>query len=77
MGAAAGSVTLTSSDLPVAAPLDPDRLLTAEEAAAILRVTPRWVSDRGRDGRLRSVPLGRNRRYRRGTILAFIEKVET
>jgi excisionase family DNA binding protein len=57
--------------------LDPDALLTAAEAAALLRVSERWVTDAGREGRLPSVPLGRNRRYRRSTILAFIERQET
>ena len=66
------------TDRPTAAPisLDPDALLTAEEVAAILRVTPRWVADAGRSGRLPSVRLGRFRLYRRAAIVEWIERLE-
>jgi excisionase family DNA binding protein len=57
--------------------LDPDRLLDAAEVAVLLNTTPRWVSDAGRDGRLPSIKLGRVRRFRRETILAHVEGLET
>jgi excisionase family DNA binding protein len=57
--------------------LDPDELLTAAEVAVWLRVTKRWVEDRGREGKLPSVPLGRKRHYRRGAIAAYLRKIES
>jgi hypothetical protein len=56
---------------------DPDELLTAAEVAVWLRVTKRWVEDRGREGTLPSVPLGRKRHYRRGTIAAYLRRIES
>jgi excisionase family DNA binding protein len=56
---------------------DPDQLMTAAEVAILLRVSQRWVEDAGRDGRLPSVPLGRNRRYRRATIVSYLSRLES
>lgn len=53
-----------------------DRLLDAGEAAAILSVPVSWVREATRDGRLPCVELGRYRRYRRATLLAWIERQE-
>jgi excisionase family DNA binding protein len=70
-------VDFDKADLPAALATDPDQLLTAAEVAVVLRVSERWVQDSGRSGRLPSVPLGRNRRYRRGTVLEYVARSET
>jgi excisionase family DNA binding protein len=53
-----------------------DRLLTAAEVAELLNVKPSWVRAATRDGRLPCITLGRYRRYRRETMLAWVEKQE-
>jgi excisionase family DNA binding protein len=55
---------------------DPEALLTAREAAEILAMTERWVRDAAREGRLPHVPLGKFTRFRRGSLLAWIEAQE-
>jgi excisionase family DNA binding protein len=70
-------VDFDKADLPAALATDPDQLLIAAEVAVVLRVSERWVQDAGRDGRLPSIPLGRNRRYRRETILEYARRLET
>jgi excisionase family DNA binding protein len=52
------------------------RLLTAEEVAALLSVTPAWVYEQSRAGRIPTVTLGRYRRYRREAIDLWIEELE-
>jgi excisionase family DNA binding protein len=53
-----------------------DRLLTAEEVAAFMRVTRSWVyAETRRDG-LPHVRLGRYVRYRRSAIERWMEGVE-
>jgi excisionase family DNA binding protein len=52
------------------------RLLTAEEVAEILGVTPAWVYEQSRAGRIPTVTLGRYRRYRREAITAWLEQLE-
>ena len=53
-----------------------DDLLTADEVAALLRVTTGWVYTETRAGRIPHVPLGRYRRYRRATILRWLTVLE-
>lgn len=53
-----------------------DRLLTAAEVAELLAVPERWVRDASREGRIPHVPLGRYVRFRRETVLAWIEDQE-
>jgi excisionase family DNA binding protein len=53
-----------------------DDLLTAEQVAALLRMTTGWVYAETRAGRIPHVPLGRYRRYRRGTILRWLAGLE-
>lgn len=55
---------------------DPDALLTAAEVAELLRVTPDYVYALSRRGVLPTVRLGRARRYRRESVLAWIAEVE-
>jgi excisionase family DNA binding protein len=54
-----------------------DRLLDAAEAAELLNVKVSWIREATRDGRLPAVMLGRYRRYRRDSLLAWIEKQES
>jgi len=55
---------------------DPDPLLTADEVAALMRVTRAWVyAETRRDG-LPHLRLGRYVRYRRSAIEAWMVTVE-
>lgn len=51
----------------------PDRLLTADEVAAMLHVTKSWVYDQTRRDRMPHVRLGR---YRRAAVDRWIEDLE-
>lgn len=51
-------------------------LLTAEEVAALLRVTPAWVYAQTRRHRIPHLRLGRYVRYRRDALLEWMEGVE-
>lgn len=53
-------------------PADPDRLMTTEEAAALLRISPATLTRLGSDGP-RAIRIGRRRLYRRETVLAWAE----
>jgi excisionase family DNA binding protein len=53
-----------------------DPLLTADEVAALLRVTKAWVYVETRAKRIPHVPLGRYVRYRRSAVLAWIAALE-
>jgi excisionase family DNA binding protein len=55
---------------------DPDALLTAEQVARILGVTPGWVYAQSRHGLIPTVTLGRYRRYRREAIDAWLRGLE-
>ena len=57
-------------------PKGDDDLLTAEEVAALLRMTTGWVYTETRAGRIPHVPLGRYRRYRRATIMRWLAGLE-
>jgi excisionase family DNA binding protein len=56
--------------------LPADRLMTAEEVAALLAVPERWVREHTRSGLLPYVPLDRYRRYRRDAVLAWVHDQE-
>jgi excisionase family DNA binding protein len=53
-----------------------DRLLTAEEVAAVLHVTKGWVYEQTRRHRMPHVRLGRYVRYRRSAVDRWIEQLE-
>jgi excisionase family DNA binding protein len=55
---------------------DDDVVLVASEVAELLRMTPAWVYAETRANRLPHVRLGRYVRYRRATILAWLEAEE-
>ena len=58
-------------------PLQPDDvLLTAEEVAALLRVTPAWVYAQTRRRRIPHVRLGRYVRYRRDALAEWMQGLE-
>jgi excisionase family DNA binding protein len=52
-------------------------LLTAEEVAAWLRVTPAWVYAETRGGRIPHLRLGRYVRYRREALELWMEQIES
>ena len=54
-----------------------DKLLTAEEVAAMLAVKPTYVYELSRRGEIPTVTLGRYRRYRVEAIQEWIEQRET
>lgn len=75
-------------ELPTAAPpaafisetdayLVPDRLLRAQEVAELLNVPIGWVREHTRAGNLPCVPLGRYVRYRRSSVLAWLDEQES
>jgi excisionase family DNA binding protein len=53
-----------------------DDLLTADEVAALLRMTSAWVYSETRRNRIPHLRLGRYVRYRRSTIVAWMGKLE-
>jgi len=53
-----------------------DRLLTAEEIADRLGVTPQWVWAQARAGRMPHVRLGRYRRFRESAVEAWLDELE-
>src|SRR5271165_5593254 len=52
-------------------------LLTAEEVASLLRMTPAWVYAQTRRRRIPHLRLGRYVRYRREALDEWIEQVES
>jgi excisionase family DNA binding protein len=52
-------------------------LLTAEEVASLLRVTPAWVYAQTRRKRIPHLRLGRYVRYRREALDAWMTEVES
>src|ERR1700737_4071216 len=54
-----------------------DRLLTAEEIAEQLGVTPQWVWAQARAGLIPHVRLGRYRRFRESAVEAWLCELET
>ena len=53
-----------------------DELLTADEVAAILRVTRAWVYSETRRGAMPHVRLGRYVRYRRDALETWVREIE-
>jgi excisionase family DNA binding protein len=53
-----------------------DRLLTADEVATFLRVTPAWVYSETRHHRIPHLRLGRYVRFRQSALDAWMEEVE-
>lgn len=51
-------------------------LLTADEVAALLRMTPAWVYSETRRNRIPHLRLGRYFRYRRSAIEAWMRELE-
>jgi excisionase family DNA binding protein len=51
-------------------------LLTAEEVATLLRVTPAWVYSETRRHRIPHIRLGRYVRYRRDALAAWMDQLE-
>lgn len=51
-------------------------VLTAEEVANLLRVTPAWVYAESRRHRIPHIRLGRYVRFRREALLRWIEQME-
>jgi excisionase family DNA binding protein len=52
------------------------KLLTADDVADLLGVTAGWVYEQSRAGRIPTVTLGRYRRYRLESVLAWVEQLE-
>jgi excisionase family DNA binding protein len=52
-------------------------LWTAQEVAELLGVSHEYVWQLSREGRIPTVCLGRTRRYRRESILAWLEQIES
>ena len=53
-----------------------DPLMTAHEIAELLNVKVSWVRSATREGKIPTVPLGRWPRYRRASVLAWVEQLE-
>ena len=51
-------------------------LLTAEQVAAMIGMTPQWVYAQSRSGQIPTVSLGRYRRYRREAIEQWLRQLE-
>jgi len=56
--------------------ISPDDVLTAEEVAAMLRMTLAWVYSETRQNRIPHMRFGRRFRYRRSTIMAWLAALE-
>ncbi len=56
--------------------ISPDDVLTAEDVAAILRMTLAWVYSETRQNRIPHMRFGRRFRYRRSTIMAWLAALE-
>lgn len=55
---------------------DRDDLLTADDVAALLRVTPAWVYAETRRRRIPHIRLGRYVRFRRSALEGWMEEME-
>jgi hypothetical protein len=54
-----------------------DEVLDAEEVAAIVKHTPRWIRESSAQAGLVGFRVGRYRRWRRSDVLDWIEKQAT
>jgi excisionase family DNA binding protein len=61
---------------PVAAGAAHDDVLTVDEVASLLRVTPAWVYSQTQRDRIPHMRLGRYLRYRRSAIEAWLGALE-
>jgi excisionase family DNA binding protein len=57
-------------------PPETDGLLTAEEVASLLQVTPAWVYAETRRRRIPHIRLGRYVRYRRFALQVWMDEME-
>jgi excisionase family DNA binding protein len=65
-------------DDPLGAPLvSPYDVLTAEEVASLLRMTPAWVYSETRQDRIPHMRFGRRFRYRRSAIDEWMRTLES
>ncbi len=69
----AGATSTATTHQAVTSPSD---LLTAEEVAALLRVSPGWVYEHSRRDRIPHVRLGRYVRFRRGALEDWLAEGE-
>jgi excisionase family DNA binding protein len=53
-----------------------DKLLTAEEVAEIVGMTPDYIYTLSRRGRIPTITFGRQRRYRRESIDQWLSELE-
>ncbi len=51
---------------------DPLQLLAVDDVAALLQVKPSWVYDAAQSGRIRSIKVGRQLRFRRSHIEEYL-----
>lgn len=58
-------------------PLAENPLWTAHEVAELLGVSHEYVWQLSREGRIPTVCLGRTRRYRRDSVLAWVAEIES
>jgi excisionase family DNA binding protein len=56
--------------------VEPTALLTAQRVAELLGVSPEYVWQMSREGRIPTIRLGRTRRYRLDSILDWLEEIE-
>lgn len=70
-----GQQATLSADMAESSP-EGDSLLTADEVAALLRVTPAWVYAETRRRRIPHLRLGRYVRYRRSALQGWMEEIE-
>jgi excisionase family DNA binding protein len=77
--AGSGTPSVATPPLPVHAAhaASTQDLLTAEEVAVLLRVTPAWVYAQTRSQRIPHLRLGRYVRYRREALDSWMREVET
>lgn len=54
-----------------------EEVLTVEEAAKLLRVSKAWIYQEAQAGRLPAYKVGRNVRFTRPTLLAWLERQRT
>jgi excisionase family DNA binding protein len=66
---------VAAADIPDAATAPRD-LLTADDVAALLRMTPAWVYEQTRRNRIPHLRLGRYVRYRREALELWMREVE-
>ena len=62
---------------PLVEPEDPDRLITADEVARLMGVTPDYIWKLAREEKIPYIPVGdRRKMFRRSRILAWFDEIE-